>query len=166
MRVSLQPLSYKYLDGYVELLSDLSTARYISDVGPLSRDQAKDKMESINSNGNNQQYFAITSEIDDMFLGYIAAHDLSSSVCPISYAILPKYRRRGVASTAIRKIQNYIFEKEGIESIEALTHVGNEGSKELLRSLDFDHIGTADTAKGKREKFKKSNSNKSVLTTS
>ncbi|MBS0631320.1 MAG: GNAT family N-acetyltransferase [Verrucomicrobia bacterium] len=156
----LQPLGREHAEGYVALLADAGTAPYISDRGVLERDAALAQLQAIgarNVAGSAQVYQAIVDGVSGEFLGYVAAHDLHGATCPISYAILPSQRRRGIATVALRLLLDHLRQHAAAEWIEARTHADNRSSQALLRASGFVHVAHASPATGQREVFRRRN---------
>lgn len=147
-----------HAEGYAALFADAGTAPYISEQGVLTRVAAVAKLQQIaaqNAADFAQVYFAIVDGGAREFLGYVAAHDLRGGVCPISYAVLPRHRRSGVAKAAVRRLLDHLARQAAVEWIEARTHPDNTASQATLLACGFEQTASVDGPTGRREVFRK-----------
>lgn len=147
-----------HAEGYIALLSDTATAACISEEGPLSRDAAIAKLQRLarqSATDSAQAYFAIIHGVSGEFLGYAAAHNRHAEICPISYAILPRHRRQGVAKAAIHALLDHLSPHSSAEWIEARTHPENIASIATLRSCGFVCIAQADNQMTQRVVYRR-----------
>ena len=139
-RICLKSLTLHYADGYAALLTDSETAKYISEENSFTHSGAIAKLQHIierNTANSDQVYLGIVSESSQEFIGYVAAHKIKNQVCPISYAVLPLHRRKGVAQAAITLLLDYLSKSTEVKYAEALTHPGNTGSITTLQACGF-----------------------------
>lgn len=131
------------MEGYAALLADVNTAVYISEEGPIARDAAIAKLQQITARqavDPAQAYFAIVRRSTQEFIGYVAAHAVTSNICPISYAILPAHRRRGFAKAAILQLCFDLSAHSSIQWFEGSTHPENSASCATLTACGFSRL--------------------------
>ena len=140
-------------DGYARLLTDPGTFPYIVDDGPIAREEIARRIERNREAAeyDSAHYWSIT--VDGEFVGYIALHAPEGPIASLSYAVLPRHRRCGYASAAIRAVCEFAGEQFRPETILALAHPENAASVALLRSLGFDSHGVKMAPRGDRAVF-------------
>lgn len=74
---------------------------------------------------------------NEKFVGSIAIYKNDEKDYEIGYFILPKYRKKGIATKAIRKIVNYAFRKLKLKKIKAETDSTNLSSIKSLKNNEF-----------------------------
>ena len=84
-------------------------------------------------------YWAIAKKEDNKFTGYIALHQLNSGKPVFSFAILPKFRRTGVATESIKALVDYVKTEYSVDQLIARTHLHNKPSRSLLESISKFH---------------------------
>jgi len=60
----------------------------------------------------------------------------------IGYALLPRERRKGYCTEAVKIMVDYLFLSKDIACIQATTDVGNVASQEVLKKTGFQNEGT------------------------
>ena len=150
---SLVPMALSHAQGYSAILSEKDTYQFLSESGPVSEEKALLKIQ-----GNQQStiegrsvYWSIVNA-DQVFIGYIAVHNLKGEKVAISYGIHPDHRRKGIASAALK----LVLEWEGGENkaVEMAAHVENTASFQMLSKLKLPYLGIQDTPFGKRHVFR------------
>lgn len=78
------------------------------------------------------------------FIGIVSLYDVSKpdKKTMIGYWIGKKYRGRGYAKEAVKKMIDFSFESLELNKISAKTMAENEKSKCLLKKMGFEKIGT------------------------
>lgn len=150
-RLVLRPLDARDRDGYAELLTDPEEAHFLTD-SPVSKDQIDERIARTRVGFETARSIHWVIERQGEFCGYVAIHDPPGRSPALSYAVRRSARRRGVATEAITAVVGYIF-RRGALSIRASTHVENDASSALLRSLGFGYGGVAETDVGPRRRF-------------
>jgi RimJ/RimL family protein N-acetyltransferase len=74
--------------------------------------------------------------------GYRGKADESGMV-EIGYAIIPAYRRRGLATEAAQGLVDYAFSHPHIERVDAHTLSAPNGSTRVLEKVGMEQVGTA-----------------------
>jgi len=86
-------------------------------------------------------------------VGYVGLHRISTESPALSYAILPQYRREGIASDALQSILAHIHRAMGIHSVYARTGERNVASAALLTKLGFSGPVRVTASHGPRLEF-------------
>ena len=61
----------------------------------------------------------------------------------IGYAIIPAYRRRGLATEAAQALLDFAFSHPHIERVDGHTLAERNGSTRVLEKIGMQHVGTA-----------------------
>ncbi len=139
--------------GYSELVSDQDTLSYV--LSPISAEELPERLRLNRERSltGEHLYWSIQVPESAPFVGFIALHNAKLEKPALSYAIIPSWRRRGIASEAICAVRDYAKEELGARAVVAQTHAENSSSINLLRSLDFEKVGLVSTRWGDRIEF-------------
>ncbi|MGI9516352.1 MAG: GNAT family N-acetyltransferase [Pirellulaceae bacterium] len=143
------------VDGYTLLLTDANTHPYIIDDGPVDPASVpiRIKKNCMATRFGQSLYWTARSKGCGEFVGFVALHSAKSKHPVLSYAVLPKWRRQGYASEAIRAVADFAIVDIGKQAILARTHLNNQASQSLLRSLGFTLAGEIDWSDAKRLEY-------------
>ena len=148
----LDRMQLKHAEAYAEIISDPETGHFITELGPITADEAAEKIRRNNKliEEGKSLYWAIM-DLQQNFLGYIAAHNLWEDQIAISYAIHPQFRRQGYATTALKLIMNW--ERFHHKELFLSTHLTNTASYQMLQKLGLSYQGVMRTRFGERHVF-------------
>ena len=71
-------------------------------------------------------------DIDDVIVGTIGAYDLKDNHIEVGFSVVPGWQGRGLATTALKKILEYLTRNEGIPCVTAWCAAENIGSQRVL----------------------------------
>lgn len=154
-RLNLKKYDLSDVEGYSVLLTDESTYPFIVENGPIDPAQiiSRIKRNRMATRLGTSLYWTARLKGSNDYVGFAALHASRSKRPVLSYAILPKWRRQGYASEAIRAILEFAIGKKGKSAVLARTHLDNQAFQSLLKSLGFRLAGTIDWAGSKRLEF-------------
>ena len=154
-RLLLRETADADIAGYTELVSDEDTLAYVLDSSPIATEKLPAKLHRNREQSLEGEHYYWSIQVPDSawFVGFIALHDAKSGKPALSYAIMPSWRRRGIASEAICAVTDFAKEELGSSTVIARTHEENSASIELLRSLSFEEVGLVSTRWGNRVEF-------------
>jgi len=100
-------------------------------------------------------WLALCAPDNSIFYGAVGLNNLSiiHQKAELGFWLLPEFWGMGLMSKAVPLICNYAFQNLGLNRIEAFVETENQGSKNLLTKLDFDHEGTMKDCEKKQNKF-------------
>jgi ribosomal-protein-alanine N-acetyltransferase len=127
MKVEIVPMKHSHLDQMAELEKVCFSM-------PWSRDMLADEL------GNKHAVYYIAEADDDRVAGYIGMHMVLDEGYITNVATAPEFRRKGVASSLIRKI----IERCGTEKLIYVTlevRESNSGAIDLYQKFGFKKIG-------------------------
>jgi len=154
-RLFLREMAEGDVEAYARLLADKNTVRYILDGRPLAAEEVplRIRRNRAHSQTGQHYYWSIEDSASASFVGFIALHEAQAEKPVLSYAVLPKWRRRGIASEAIGAVMNFAKAELGATAVLARTHPDNSASLGLLRALNFEEVGLVRTPWGERIEF-------------
>lgn len=154
-RLLLREMEDADVEGYTTLLSDKNTYLYVLDGSPVSSEEVPMKIRRNRERSRTGQHYYWSIEVPDSssFVGFAALHEARSEKPVLSYAVLPNWRRHGIASEAICAVMDFAKEDLGAAAVLARTHRDNSASMALLRSLNFFEVGLVRTPWGERIEF-------------
>jgi len=153
-RVSLREMRSGDTDGYARRLTHPTEARFITDV-EISLSAVPRKLEANRRAWEQGRAAYWTIEQAGQFAGFIALHRPHAVTAALSYAVLQELRRSGVASEALRLVLAYASAQLETQQVHAATHLDNDASSKLLRSLEFEDLGEGEAPGGIRRRFVK-----------
>jgi RimJ/RimL family protein N-acetyltransferase len=87
-------------------------------------------------------YFAVRSGVE--LVGQFFLHDIdeTSGEALVGYHLFaPRFRARGIGSTALKLLQNYVEEETTLRRVFAITDIGNSASRRIGAKCGFVEIG-------------------------
>ncbi|MFS8082427.1 MAG: GNAT family N-acetyltransferase [Ginsengibacter sp.] len=141
-RLVLRPLSLTDEDFVFNLRSNDEINKYIDREKCISREQAIEFIEKINSLGNDGLYRVIFLRKEKIAVGGVCLlrPDWTNNVCEIGYELLPKYQRQGIMVEAVKILMDFATSILKFDSIEAHIQPLNDRSSTLARKLGFSKI--------------------------
>jgi len=125
--------------------------RNISDWnGPYSKEDIRALIRSLNEAGDQpEQIRMMIVDSGNYCYGAVDAFQVNHAAGKSGIGILiaeKKYRRKGIASSAIRQMEKHLFETYGVDHFEARIHDGNHASIRLFESLGYSKNATEHNA--------------------
>ena len=71
-------------------------------------------------------------DIDDVIVGTIGAYDYKDDQIEVGFSVVPGWQGRGLATSALKKVLEYLTENEGIPCVTAWCAAENTGSRRVL----------------------------------
>ncbi len=139
-RLTLRKLSEKDSEEIFQLRSDTEINKFLNRKPSKTLDDASNFINSIIGNESSDLfYWAITKTGEDKLIGTICLFDLSTDLKKgeIGYELLTEYHNQGIMIEAAQKIIDYAIETLGLKTLDALTHIDNQSSTNLLQKLNF-----------------------------
>ncbi|MDO8528453.1 MAG: GNAT family N-acetyltransferase [Nanoarchaeota archaeon] len=84
-----------------------------------------------------KKYYKFAILVDDKFAGSIALYYNKDTNYELGFIVLRKYRNKGIATEASKKILDFGFNKLKLKKIIAITDISNKTSQRVLRKLGF-----------------------------
>ena len=134
--ICLITLEERHLEPMRQLRNSPETWHFLTSVVPINISRQKIWFEQINQDGN-RMYFAI--EKKGIFVGYVRTDewDKVNQSIRIGIDIVPKYRRRGIATKVYDLLLNYLFNQLNIHRIWLLVADYNIPALSLYEKLGF-----------------------------
>lgn len=143
MKIRLEKLDNKFKDGVVLALNDNKIRDNLRDLPyPYTEEHALDFINST-KNSANDAVFAIV--IENKYAGCISAcrqQNIHFRTAEIGYYVIPEFWNRGVATTALKLLTDYIFENTDIIRLYAEPFAKNLASCRVLEKAGFVCEGT------------------------
>jgi len=136
-RLTLRQLSLKDEHEIFILRSDSEINKYLDRQMSNTIDDARNFINKVNE--NNLLYWAITYSNKDNLIGTVCLFSFSeeNNKCEIGYELLADFQRQGIMKEAIEKVIDYAFNIIKAKIIEAVSHMDNKSSLNLLEKLSF-----------------------------
>ena len=71
-------------------------------------------------------------DIDEVIVGTIGAYDYKDDQIEVGFSVVPGWQGRGLATSALKKVLEYLTENEGIPCVTAWCATENTGSRRVL----------------------------------
>ena len=154
-RLRLVTFDQSDLEGYTLLLTDPETFPFIVDDGPIDPDSVASRIRKnrIATQLGTAFYWTARLKGSEEYVGFVALHAVKSKRPVLSYAVVPVWRRKGLASESIRVVVDFVIETLRKEAVLARTHLENHASQALLKSLGFQLAGKVEWSGSERLEF-------------
>ena len=143
-RLILRPLTKNDADDFYEIFSDREVMRYY-DVLPLeNKEQAEIMLGGFIKALADRSMLRWGIEYKGKMVGTCGFFSFKDDCmkAEMGYELNSAYHRLGIMSEALTMILDFIFEKSGINRVEAWVEPDNTASKAVLKKLGFTHEGT------------------------
>lgn len=122
---------YKYLG------KDPEMDRYTGWNPFATREMAEETVRSFIDSYDDEHSYSWIMDIDDVIVGTIGAYDfdvdeLGQSKIEVGFTVVDGWRRRGLATEALKKILEYLTDNEGISCVTAWCAADNTASRIVL----------------------------------
>ncbi|MDR1208204.1 MAG: GNAT family N-acetyltransferase [Holosporales bacterium] len=138
----LQPIQFDDWSAMFEIYSDPNSMRFIQscDGSTYNAQSVQNLVESLAAKNSEAplEEFTLTILKDDKAIGFVSISKLNEAIPEISCCIIPSMQRKGVASSLISALQ--LLVDCGIETLGALVHPQNIGSKRVLEKIGFSYV--------------------------
>ena len=144
-RLELRELSLNDAEEIFLLRSDKTVNAFIDRKPAASIDDARQFINLIISNQNNNQsvMWTITLKDDPKLIGTIVCYHIEkeNDKAEIGYELLPSYHGQGIMHEALLKVIDFGFKTLGLKIIEADVRTDNLASIKLLDRCGFAKVG-------------------------
>jgi RimJ/RimL family protein N-acetyltransferase len=125
---------------------------------PCSRAEAKERLRGFVDGWSGRSTFGPTLVVAEAaggeFVGIVFLRPREDMTIEIAYGVAPKHRRRGIATRALRRVCQWVFEERSVVRIELLIAQGNEASCRVAEKAGFEFRGLRHTrAAGTSEQY-------------
>ena len=139
--IGLERLGAAHVDALASLVSDADVLRFtrVPDPPPPGFVEAWYGSYEEGRRQGTREVFAIVEHANGRFLGVAAAPtiDRTTRTAELGYVVAPEARGRGVATEALRLLTEWAFAELGMERLELLISVENEGSKRVAARCGY-----------------------------
>lgn len=136
-RLVMRALSEDDAEALYPLYSDIEAMRWWSDAPHTSLQQTRERL-AITTARADWRAWAITLKGDDTAIGTLAAHEARQGrVFEIGYSLARPFWGGGIASEAVSRLLDRLFNEEGARRVFADTDLENAASNALLTRLGF-----------------------------
>jgi RimJ/RimL family protein N-acetyltransferase len=139
--VVLEPLGAAHLGAVEGLVNDADVRRFtrVPDPPPTGFVESWFAGYEEGRRQGTREMFAIVEPDGGRFLGIAVAPtiDHATRTAELGYVVAAEARGRGVASDALRQLSEWAFSKLGMERLELLISVDNEGSKRVAARCGY-----------------------------
>lgn len=143
MTIELENINLKFVSDIVNALNNIKIRENLRDLPyPYTEEHGNDFINFSLSSLDNYVYAIV---LDNEFVGCISASRQPNIHCrtaEIGYYIVPKFWNKGIATTALKLLTNYIFENTDIIRLYAEPFAKNLASCRVLEKADFTFEGT------------------------
>ena len=144
-RLILRPMELKDLEFIFRHFSDPQVNQYLYDNPPIKDHAEAQQIIDFYVDGANNSHnrWILERKSDRKPLGTCGFHRWEQRYfrTEIGYDLSPEFWRQGYMSEALMAAFRYGFSEMGLNRIDALVYVGNEGSLKLLKKLGFQQEG-------------------------
>lgn len=136
-RLTLRQLSENDAHEIFLLRSDTIINRYLDRRPTHTLQAAMDFIKTIKD--NSLSYWAIEHNGNGNLVGTICLFNISEDLksAEIGYELLTQYQGNGIMEEAAKTVIQYSTDVLRLSTIDAYTHIGNQGSSNLLKRLGF-----------------------------
>lgn len=120
------------------LRTNAGVNKYIQRQAPQTIADVEEFIEQRNSD-KKDYYFIIKTLSDPELVGAICLKNVNtaSRYAEVGYELLPDFHRKGIMTSALRKVIDFAFNDLNLETVEAFTHAENVSSRKLLEKFNF-----------------------------
>jgi RimJ/RimL family protein N-acetyltransferase len=133
------------VDAITDACQDPEIPRFTRVPSPYRRSDAEQFVRNVPAawEAGNEAVFAIADPVDDSLLGSIGLMRLDDDrfVAEIGYWVAKAARGRGVATRAVRLVSRWAVRDLGVQRLELMTRVENEGSQRVAVAAGFRREG-------------------------
>ncbi|WP_294321832.1 GNAT family N-acetyltransferase [uncultured Chryseobacterium sp.] len=140
-RLVLKEINESHVEDILKIRSNKVISRFVRRNSPKNNYDALQFILTIKERTKNNQtcYWGISLKNQPDLIGTICLWNFSEDrkVAEVGYELLPEYHRKGIMSEALATVVNFAFQELNLGEIVAMTHQGNENSKNLLLKNHF-----------------------------
>jgi RimJ/RimL family protein N-acetyltransferase len=141
-RLHLRPYTEADIDGVRAACQDAEIQRFIPVPVPNEREHAEQFVRENSAEGwraGTGRSFAVLDSVTAQLLASIglARYDEASRIGEVGYWVAPQARKQGVCVQATLAVARWAFSALGVERLEWMAEVGNEGSRRVAEKAGF-----------------------------
>ena len=146
-RLRLRPVAADDLDDFATLYADAEVMRYIGVGGPLTRDQAQQRLEFMLDHWRKHGFgmWTLLQKADGAFIGRCGLRyvETATDEIELGYTLRKAFWGQGFATEASRVVMRYAFEVLKIGRLVALADPDNVASINVMKKvgMTFERVG-------------------------
>ncbi len=143
-RLVLRPMALDDLDWFAALRGDAEVMRYIGAGAPLTREQAKERLDRLVSCWTNHGLgiFSVRLREEPVPVGWAGLQPLEDGKeIEVGYGFGRPAWGRGIATEAAQAVVQWGFTDRALDRIVAVAYPENEGSRRVMDKLGMRHEG-------------------------
>ena len=139
------------IDALVRFGDDPDTAEtlWVPIPSPCSRAEAQERLRGFVDSWSGRSAFGPTLVVAEAasgeFVGIVFLRPREDMTIEIAYGTAPRHRCRGIATRALRRVCQWLFDERSAARVELLIAEGNEASRRVAEKAGFEFRGLRQT---------------------